>query len=276
MKNKAKSKRSAKSRTKGAAHPSAKLDRPPVGPHAEQSPSPNVVNSHLPTTSAPPPGRADHVNLDPKPSQPAEVDPLAQPGQKIDEHLAQEAAPDQANGAPPRPDAQPADNSQPQEGGLLLPGNGYSPAAGFASHDHVWLEGGFGNQEFKDLRINNNPRISTTVQEFALLFILACHNLTRAKKPTPRIVVGDVFLSTENTVKELLSLKNDFKMQLGAYTWDADAVYRAVHHLRRKIEALKISPVILETLKPFGNRLSVPPDHIHLRINGLPNLPPRS
>jgi hypothetical protein len=148
-----------------------------------------------------------------------------------------------------------------------------SPAsAPLAACSTLQLTGWFGSEDARELRLGE-VRVYPDPRDFAFLYILACHALTRAGLPTPREIRGPEYLPTQSILAEFDQLKREVVGLAGL--WD-NAIFTHVHRLayrlRGKIEqafrrvfAQPPGWGLIESGPRGGYRLSIPSGQIQLK-----------
>ncbi len=140
----------------------------------------------------------------------------------------------------------------------------------FESSVRVEIVGGFRKEHIRFVRIDDGPPIPLQRREFYPLFLIACLALGQAGQPAPMEVRSDTpFLSTKSLLRSIKLIEERHMFLNKAYSdWGPEIIHKLVFSLRKKL-GKKISdsdatPVIIETLRGVGVRLSVPPENVKL------------
>jgi len=135
------------------------------------------------------------------------------------------------------------------------------------TNDIIEIRGGFGTTA-KQIQINS-AQISLTRAEFLVAFVLASHARTLDRLPSPRRVDGGPFLSVEEILREVDSLRAE-EASLAGFWSNAtfSNIHRTIWELRRKLLAVGANPNLIQSGPPGdgGYRFSTPPFNITIAL----------
>lgn len=124
------------------------------------------------------------------------------------------------------------------------------------------------------LRANGNPKVKPDAREFAVLAILAWHAFKVGRISGPTMLEPNGLLPIEDflAVEDILFLIGDLKRRHSSISVlsadDANRIHDVVNRLRRKLERATTHRKLIETGPTGGYRLSLPPQHLQLLLDG--------